>query len=129
MFFSWRDSNPVPLSDLRCVCVRHWGFDNQVHSGCLIVHEKVAQEVLEIFEEIFEGGFPIEKMQFVDLYGAIDEFSARDNNSYSFCSRPITGMPGVFSKHSYGLAIDINPLYNPYLRGALYHFPKIKSQG
>ncbi len=119
MPYSWNVNNPVPLQDLRCVWVSHWGFDEEIHQGCLIVHENVAEEILDIFREIFEGKFPIEKMQFVDLYEGIDESSATDNNSYSFCSRPITGMTGVFSKHSYGLAIDINPLYNPYCRGDL----------
>lgn len=119
MAYSWQDNNPVPIENLRYVLVSHWGFDEQIHQGCLIVHEKVAQEVVEIFKDIFDERFPIEKMMFVDVYNGIDEKSAQDNNSYSFCSRPITGMPGSFSKHSYGLAIDINPLYNPYSRGSL----------
>jgi len=119
MSFSWKDNNPVPLEDLRYVVVSHWGFDDRVHQGCLIVHEKVADEVVEIFNEIFDGGFPIEKMTLVDNYQGVDEVSAQDNNSYSFCSREITGMKGTFSKHSYGLAIDLNPLYNPYQRGDL----------
>lgn len=119
MRYSWKDQNPVPLKDLRYVSISHWGFDDRVHQGQLIVHEKVAEEVVEIFKEIFEARFPIEKMQFVDLYQGIDELSAQDNNSYSFCSRSITGKPKEFSKHSFGLAIDINPLYNPYCRGEL----------
>jgi hypothetical protein len=124
MSYSWKENNPVPIENLRYVTVSHWGFDEQVHQGCLIIHEEVAEEVVEIFEEIFEGKFPIEKMLLVDLYEGIDEASAADNNSYSFCSRPITGRTDVFSKHSYGFAIDINPLYNPYARGDLI-VPKV----
>lgn len=119
MPYSWKDNNPVPISDLRCVMVTYWGFDDELHQGCMIIHEKVAEEVVEIFHELFEEQFPIEKMMFVDVYSGVDELSAQDNNSYSFCSRAITGKPGIFSKHSYGLAIDINPLYNPYSNGAL----------
>ncbi len=119
MSYSWKDNNPVPIEDLRCISISYWGFDDEVHQGSLIIHEKVAEEVVEIFKEIFEAEFPIEKIMFVDVYKGIDESSAQDNNSYSFCSRPITGQVGVFSKHSYGLAIDINPLYNPYSRGEL----------
>ncbi len=127
MSYSWNDQNPVPINDLRCVSISHWGFDEQIHHGSLIIHEKVAEEVIEIFKEIFNNQFPIEKMMFVDLYEGSDELSAQDNNSYSFCSRSITGMTGVFSKHSYGLAIDINPLYNPYFRGELL-VPKTSAQ-
>lgn len=119
MSYSWKETNPVPLQDLRYVSVSHWGFDEEVHQGCLIVHQSVANEVVEIFKEIFEGQFPIEKMLLVDLYEGNDERSATDNNSYSFCSRAITGKVGEFSNHSYGLAIDINPLFNPYCRGEL----------
>lgn len=119
MSYSWKDINPVPLQDLRCVSVTYYGYDDQEHQGSLIVHEKVAVEIVDIFQEIFDAKFPIEKLQFVDLYQGIDEISAQDNNSYSFCCRPNTTNPSVFSKHSYGLAIDINPLYNPYHRGSL----------
>lgn len=119
MSYSWRDDNPIPKEDLRYISVSYWGFDDHVHQGCLIIHEKVAEEVVDIFREIFDVFFPIEKMVLVDVYEGIDESSAQDNNSYSFCSRPITGMKNVFSKHSYGLAIDMNPLYNPYHRDSL----------
>ncbi len=127
MPYSWKDINPVPLADLRCISISHWGFDGQVHQGSLIIHEKVAQEVVEIFNEIFDSHFPIEKMAFVDLYQGDDELSAQANNSYSFCCRPNTSFPNVFSKHSYGLAIDINPLYNPYQKGELI-VPKCGAQ-
>lgn len=95
------------------------GFDEAPHLGKLFVHEKVAEEILTIFEEVYAAQYPIEKMEFVDIYAGIDEVSAADNNSYSFCSRENTSIPGTFSKHSYGLAIDINPFYNPYHKGNL----------
>ncbi len=119
MPYSWKENNPVPIEDLRYVSVSYWGFDGGVHQGCLVVHDKVAEEVVDIFQEIFHEGFPIEKMLLVDMYEGIDERSAQDNNSYAFCSRSITGIENHFSKHSYGLAIDINPLYNPYHRGSV----------
>lgn len=118
MPYSWKDNNPVPLEDLRLVSVSYWGFDDQVHQGAMIFHKIVAEEIREIFEEIFDAHFPIEKMVFVDVYQVIDERSAEDNNSYSFCSRAIT-MGTAFSLHSYGLAVDLNPVQNPYLRGNL----------
>jgi hypothetical protein len=113
MAYSWKDNNPITLEDLRYISVSHYGFDGAIHQGHIIVHAHVALEVVEIFKEIFDAGYPIEKLKLVDEYCADDELSAQDNNSYAFCSRAITGTTNRFSKHSYGLAIDINPLYNP----------------
>ncbi len=119
MQYSWRNDNPVPLDDLRCVVVSHWGYDNEPHEGMVVVHKIVAEEIVDIFDELYHAKFPIEKMLFVDCYQGIDELSAQDNNSYSFCSRPNVTRPWEFSKHSYGLAIDLNPLINPYHKGNL----------
>ncbi|MFA5523298.1 MAG: M15 family metallopeptidase [Tissierellales bacterium] len=48
----------------------------------------------------------------------VDELSMANNNTSAFCSRELTGKDGVFSNHSYGIAIDINPIQNPYVKGA-----------
>lgn len=118
MAYSWRDNNPVPLKNLRCIKLNHWGFDGCVHDGELVVHEKVADEVVDIFRELFLVQYPIEKMLLVDVYQANDDLSCEDNNSSAFCSRPITGSSTEWSFHSFGLAIDINPLLNPYQKGS-----------
>ncbi|MGM0440186.1 MAG: M15 family metallopeptidase [Chlamydiota bacterium] len=115
--YSWRDDNPVPLSNLRYIKLNHWGFDGYVHEGELIVHEKIAGEVVDIFEELFEAQYPIEKMLLIDEYKADDDLSCEDNNASAFCSRPITGSTTKWSYHSFGLAIDINPVLNPYHKG------------
>lgn len=39
------------------------------------------------------------------------------NNTSAFNCREVTNQPGEFSQHSYGRAIDINPLINPYVHG------------
>lgn len=117
MRYSWKENNPVPLQDLRYITVLHWGFDQQIHRGELVVHKNLAQEVIEIFEELFNEKFPIEKMVLIDAYLANDEASMEDNNTSAFCSRPVTGTTNRFSKHSYGIAIDINPKINPYVKG------------
>lgn len=116
MRYSWKENNPVALADLRYITVFHWGFDGRVHSGELVVHKDLALEVIEIFKELFDNRFPIEKMVLIDAYQANDEASMQDNNTSAFCSRPITGMTDRFSLHSYGVAIDINPKINPYVK-------------
>lgn len=114
MGHSWKENNPVLIKDLRYVTLRHFGFDGCAHDGALVVHKDVAEEVVEIFEELFEARYPVEKMLLIDAYEAEDDLSCDDNNSSAFCSRTVTGDPSRFSKHSYGKAIDLNPLINPY---------------
>ena len=112
---SWREGCPVPLKRLTYIYLKHWGFDDKVHDGRLVVHQDVADNVVEIFRILFKQRFPIEKMKLIDDYKGSDDDSMADNNTSAFNCRSITGRPGVFSKHSYGLAIDINPLVNPYI--------------
>ncbi len=113
---SFRVNDRVGLDDLRLVRVIHWGFDDKIHRGELIVHKNVAHEVSDIFRELLAGNFPIEKIRLIDEYNADDDLSMADNNTSALCVRPITGSSHVFSKHSYGIAIDINPVQNPYIR-------------
>lgn len=114
---SWEENDKIQLNDLYYVEVLHWGFDDEVHKGELIVHRKVAKEVMEIFKELYDKKFPIEKIRLIDEYSANDNLSMADNNTSAFCYREVTGKKGVLSKHSYGVAIDINPLINPYIKG------------
>lgn len=112
---SYKDNCTVPLSDLRYLHVLHVGFDGQSHDGEIICNKYIADDLLEIFEELYEAKYPIEKIKLVDEYNADDEASMADNNSSSFNFRFISYTTKI-SKHGYGLAIDINTLYNPYVK-------------
>lgn len=114
---SWKEECPVPLSDLSYISVSHWDYDGYVRIGHMVVHAKLADELIDIFDELFAHKFPIERMEIVDMYNADDNRSMSANNSSCFCFRPNTTTPGVYSNHSWGIAIDINPLVNPYVRG------------
>lgn len=114
---SYKEGCPVMLQDLRLIRVSHWDFSDEVQTGCMVVHKKVADELLEIFRELFDAKFPIERMKLVDHYEADDDKSMADNNSSCFCFRPNTTTPQLHSNHSYGIALDINPLVNPYVKG------------
>jgi hypothetical protein len=105
----------MPLKNLRYITLSHYGFDHCVHTGELIVHAAIAQKIICIFQELFNAEYPIEKMILVDDYDADDIRSMSDNNSSAFNFRFIEGTTKL-SNHSKGLAIDINPLYNPYVR-------------
>ncbi len=114
--YSWHKECPLPLHELHYVRVVHWGYDNKIHSGELIVSKALAGEVLEIFEELFHAEFPIKSIRRIDHYQGSDDLSMRDDNTSAFNCRPVFGKKEVFSKHSYGVAIDINPLRNPYVK-------------
>jgi hypothetical protein len=112
---SYKKDCKIPLKDLRYIKVLHYGFDNETHIGELVVNEAIADTVIKIFKELYEAKYPIEKMALIDDYDADDEASMEDNNSSCFNYRVIDGTTKL-SKHSQGIAIDINPLYNPYVR-------------
>lgn len=110
----YKENNPVSLEDLCYIQLQHWGFDYCVHEGELVVHKAVAEDIVAIFQELFNARYPIEKMHLIEVYNADDTLACEDNNTSAFCSRPVVGRPNEWSYHSYGLAIDINPLLNPY---------------
>ncbi|MCR5272587.1 MAG: M15 family metallopeptidase [Lachnospiraceae bacterium] len=112
---SYKDDCTVQLSDLRYLHVLHTGFDGETHEGEIICNKYIAEDLLEIFEELYNMQYPIEKIRLVDEYDADDELSMEDNNSSSFNFRFISHTTTV-SKHGYGLAMDINTLYNPYVK-------------
>ena len=112
---SYKDNCTVPVSDLRYLHILHIGFDGQTHEGEIICNKAIAEDLLEIFEALYEASYPIEKVKLVDEYNADDEASMADNNSSCFNFRFISHTKKV-SNHGYGKAIDINPLYNPYVK-------------
>lgn len=114
---SWREGCPTAIADLSYLRVAHLGFDGAVHQGELVVHKDLADEVVAIFRALFDQRFPIEKMKLVDDYQGSDDASIADNNTSAFNCRFVPGKPGVFSKHSQGRAIDINPRINPMVLG------------
>ena len=115
---SWRAGCPVSLSDLRYVTVTHVGFDGASRTGELVVHEDVADDVIEVFRTLYDRRFPVRSMRLVDDFDGDDDRSMAADNTSAFNCRPSTGSPGEWSQHSYGRAIDLNPRENPYVSGA-----------
>jgi len=115
---TWQPGCPVPIDDLRIVEMSYLGFDGEVHhDGRLMVHRLVAEQVVDVFRELFEQRFPIRRMALVEEYGGDDDASMAADNTSAFSCRPITGTTDRYSTHSYGQAIDINPVENPYVKG------------
>ena len=101
--------------DLRYLRVLHYNKDREILEGELICHKDIADDLLAIFQELYKAAYPIERMVLIDEYDADDEASMRANNTSAFNFRYASGMKRL-SSHSTGMAIDINPLYNPLVR-------------
>jgi len=119
--------NPyISRDDLRYVRVLHWDYDNRPHKGELVCNRQIADRLVKIFRQLYEARYPIQRMVLPDVYDADDERQMRDNNTSCFCYRTIAGSKKL-SKHSLGLAVDLNALYNPYVKrrsnGTLYVQP------
>lgn len=118
MSTTWRPGCPVALADLRYVTVRYRGFDGADHDGELVVAAAEAADVVRVFEQLYEVRFPIASMRLVDDFAGSDDASMDANNTSAFNCRKVTGREG-YSEHSYGTAIDLNPVENPYVSGTL----------
>ncbi len=101
------------LPDLVMINVRYYDFNNDIKNGNIICNKFISDDLLYIFEELYKNKYQIEKINLIDTYYFNDDKSMEDNNTSCFNFRKILGT-NTYSNHSYGLAIDINPLYNPY---------------
>jgi hypothetical protein len=110
----WAPECPVPIESLRRLGVIHYDFNSAIKSGSIITIDIVAQNLLNIFQELFAQKFPIFSILPIESFLGDDELSMAANNSSCFNFRRIMGSDRL-SMHSYGLAIDINPLQNPYI--------------
>jgi hypothetical protein len=111
----FHDSAPVRCERLRLVRFFYVDFSGQSHDdGEIMVLDAVCENVQAIFEELYKRGFPINKARLLDRYHGNDENSMADNNTSAFNDRPVTGGKNK-SLHAYGLAIDVNPVQNPFV--------------
>lgn len=104
----------VPYEDLRYVGLLYHDFNGEEQTGELICNKGIAQDMIEIFYELYQNDYQIEKIRLIDEYNGDDTASMADNNTSCFNYRVVDGTTNL-SKHAYGLAIDINPFYNPYV--------------
>lgn len=112
---SYKEDCTIPREELRYLKVLHYGYDQQIYVGELMVHAELAQDFLEIFQALYENQYEIEKMFLIDDFGADDNWSIENNNTSAFNYR-VSTLDGVtLSNHAFGRAIDINPLHNPYV--------------
>ncbi len=110
--------NPnISREQLRYLKVLHYNFNHEVQIGELIVNANIAEDVRNIFRELFEQQYEIQSMMLVDRFWtgdgvSSDKNSIENNNTSAFNYRMIAGTDQL-SNHAMGYAIDINPLQNP----------------
>jgi hypothetical protein len=115
---SWRPGCPVAPSELRRVRLAFWGFDGQRRLGDLVVHRYAVAPVTTVFRRLYRARFPIRRMRPIDAYRGSDDASLAADNTAAFNCRPaVTSGARRWSMHAYGLAVDVNPVENPYLLG------------
>ena len=114
---SYPDGCLVKRSELRYLRVLHIDFEGKTHLGEMVCNESIAADLVDIFRQLYAARYPIERMVLVDDYDADDEKSMEANNTTCFNFRMITGSSTKVSKHGMGLAVDLNPFDNPYIKG------------
>jgi hypothetical protein len=123
---SWRRGCPVPPRQLRMIHLNHWAYDRDVARGRLVVRTREVGDVVKVLRGAFQERFPIRRIRPADRFYAggrrtpmgSDKAAMRAGNTSAFNCRPVTGNPYRMSQHSYGNAIDINTIENPYVTGS-----------
>ncbi|WP_026516576.1 M15 family metallopeptidase [Butyrivibrio sp. MC2021] len=111
---SYVENDNISLEDLRYCSLLYNDFEGNTQTGEMICNKKIAEDVIEIFCELYQNGYQIEKIKLIDEFGGDDTASMEANNTSCFNYRVVDGTTRL-SNHAYGLAIDLNPFYNPYI--------------
>ncbi len=115
---TYRPNPHITLSELSYLKITYVNFQGEDKVGEMICNSRLSKELLEIFRELYEIKYPIEKILLADEYGGDDDKIMGDNNSSCFNYRTVANTHTV-SLHGLGRAVDINPLYNPYIVGGV----------
>jgi D-alanyl-D-alanine carboxypeptidase len=119
---SWHRGCPVAPAQLRRLRVSYWGFDRRAHTGALVVNARAVGPLTRVFARLYAKRFPIRRMRPIDAYGGSDERSLAADNTAAFnCRYAVAPGPKRWSSHAYGLAIDVNPVENPYVLNGRVH--------
>lgn len=115
---TWSARCPVKLEQLRYVTVTFHGFDGLPHTGELLVHRSAARDLVGVFRRLYRARFPIEAMTIATNRDLRAPPTGDGNVTGSFVCRP-SRSSSSWSEHAYGLAVDVNPFHNPYVKGDL----------
>ena len=114
---SYPENARIKLDELRYLRLSYIDFDGNPQVGEMVCNKAIARDLTEIFQALYEAGYPIRSLRLIDDFGGDDEASMKADNTSCFNYRTKIGMRAL-SKHALGLAVDINPFENPYVRGS-----------
>ena len=114
---SLTDTTKITFDQLRYLTLPYYDFDGNIQSGEMVCNKAIAHDLLCVFRDLFLQAYPINSIRLVDDFDADDEASMQANNTSCFNYRNRSGI-NMLSQHAYGLAVDINPLQNPCVRGS-----------
>jgi D-alanyl-D-alanine carboxypeptidase len=130
---SWRPGCPVQMSDLRLLTVTAWGWDGKAYTGQIVVNEDAAAPLAKVFRRLYQLKFPIRHMRLGHMYGPKRAYPADGDVTGSFRCRQSVPSPcvggsasGRWSNHAYGLAVDLNPVENPYVGCGMSRDPQAR---
>jgi hypothetical protein len=113
---TWAPGCPVRARDLAWVRLTFRGFDGARHTGELLVNRSAADGLVQVFRDLYAARFPIEEMRITTKAEQTAHPTGDGNDTGVFNCRVLPGTT-TYSQHAYGLAIDVNPFQNPYLKG------------
>lgn len=114
---TWQQACPVAAADLDWIRLTFWSFDDARHTGELLVNRSAAHTIVTVFRKLYAARFPLEQMRITPPSLVNIPPTGDGNNTEAFSCRPSRGTT-QWSQHAYGLAVDVNPFQNPYVKGA-----------
>ncbi|MBQ7372412.1 MAG: M15 family metallopeptidase [Blautia sp.] len=116
------ENSPVSLSELRYLKVLHYNFSGEIQVGELVVNERLADDFLAVFRNLFDKKYQINSIRLIESYwkeemsfDEAEKASLRADNSFALHYK--NNIEGTeLSSHASGTAVDINPLENPLVR-------------
>ena len=113
---SLTDTTKTTIDQLRYLTLPYYDYDGNIQSGEMVCNKAIARDLLCVFRDLFSQAYPIHSIRLVDDFDADDEASMQANNTSCFNYRKRAGV-NMLSRHAYGMAVDINPLQNPCVKG------------
>ena len=114
---SMKDDASISFDELRYLTLPYYDFEGHIKKGEMVCNKAISHDLLCIFRALFSRAYPIYSIRLVDDFNADDEASMQANNTSCFNYRTVAGT-NTLSRHAFGMAVDINPLQNPCVKGS-----------
>ncbi|WOQ16457.1 M15 family metallopeptidase [Raineyella sp. W15-4] len=114
---TYRAGCPVGPAQLRTIDLDYRDFDGNLRRGQIIVRDSVVNDVISAFSKAYGSGYEMRQITNPNAFGGDDPTQMAADNTSGFNCRAVVGNPYSQSPHSYGTAVDVNTVENPYRDG------------